>query len=84
MPVLDEATLRTLYLDERRTIRQIAVMLAVSPAAVNRALQRWRIPLRRCGPRAPIIDADTSAALSSHVAILGIRRTAQLSGFTTS
>jgi len=80
MPALDEPTLRTLYLDERQTIRHIAVVLGVSPAAVNRALRRWRIPRRRRGPRVPVIDAATRAVLPTHIAVLGIRRTARQLG----
>jgi hypothetical protein len=80
MPALEEPTLRTLYLDERQTIRHIAAALGVSPAAVNRALRRWRIPRRRRGPRVPVIDAATRAVLPTHIAVLGIRRTARQLG----
>jgi hypothetical protein len=81
--VLDEPTLRRLYLDERRTIREIAATLAISPAAVNRALCRWDIPRRRRGPRVPVLDAATRAALPAHVAILGVQRTAKQFGIAS-
>ena len=81
--MLDETTLRQLYLDERRTIREIAATLSISPAAVNRALCRWDIPRRRRGPRVPVLDATTRAALPAHVAILGVQRTAKQLGLAS-
>jgi hypothetical protein len=81
--VLDETTLRQLYLDERRTIREIAATLSISPAAVNRALCRWGIPRRRRGPRVPVLDTATLAALPAHVAILGVQRTAKQFGIAS-
>jgi hypothetical protein len=50
--MLDEATLRRLYLEEQRSIRVIATLSKVSTRVVYDALSRYRIPRRRRGYRA--------------------------------
>jgi transposase len=49
--VLDEATLRRLYLDEERSIRNIAALYQVSTRMVYDAMGRYRIPRRTTGHR---------------------------------
>jgi hypothetical protein len=50
---LDEATLRRMYLDEQRSIRDIAVLRKVSTRTVQTALIRYHIP-RRIAQQRPI------------------------------
>jgi predicted DNA-binding protein YlxM (UPF0122 family) len=61
---LDESTLRRLYLDEERSIRNIAALYQVSTRMVYDGLSRYRIPRRTTGHRRPsaaVIDlADGS------------------------
>ena len=47
MSVIDQATLRRLYVDEERSIRSIAALLHVAPRTVYDALIRGRIPRRQ-------------------------------------
>jgi predicted DNA-binding protein YlxM (UPF0122 family) len=49
----DEATLRRLYLDEERSIRNIAARYQVSTRMVYEALGRYGIPRRTTGHRRP-------------------------------
>lgn len=49
----DEATLRRLYLDEERSIRDIAALYQVSTRAVYDALIHHRIPRRKTGQQRP-------------------------------
>ena len=49
--LLDEPTLRRLYLDEERSIRNIAALYQVSTRMVYDALSRYRIPRRAAGNR---------------------------------
>jgi hypothetical protein len=78
-PLLDEATLRRLYLDEDQTIREIARTLRVSPSAVRDALVHWGIPRRRPGPRRDLrpLPESTRLVLRSLVAVRGIRGAAR-------
>lgn len=46
---LDETGLRHMYLDQGRSIAEIAAMLHASPSRIRNALVRWRIPRRRRG-----------------------------------
>jgi transposase-like protein len=61
---LDEPTLRRLYLDEERSIRNIAALYQVSTRMVYDSMCRYRIPRRTTGHRRPgatVIDvADGS------------------------
>jgi len=50
---LDEPTLRHLYLDEERSIRNIAALYHVSTRMVYDGLSRYRIPRRTTGHRRP-------------------------------
>ena len=50
---LDEATLQRLYLDEERSIRNIAALYQVSTRMVYDTLSRYRIPRRTTGHRQP-------------------------------
>jgi len=77
--LLDESTLRRMYLDEGQTIRQIASALEISSAQVYRALVQWHIPRRARGPHheTPVVTDATRTLLRSMVAVLGIQRTAQ-------
>jgi hypothetical protein len=50
---LDEAMLRRLYLDEKRSIRNIAALHKVSTRHVQTALVRYRIPRRTSGQQRP-------------------------------
>ena len=54
--MLDEFTLRRLYLEERRTIRDIAAIEQVSVRTVYETLIRFRIPRRLAGFRGKRID----------------------------
>jgi len=54
--MLDETTLRRLYLDEQRSIREIAQLEHVSTRTVYNALIRYRIPRRAAGFRSPRIQ----------------------------
>lgn len=57
--VLDEATIRQLYLEEQLSIRAIAALSHVSTRVVYDVMSRYRIPRRRRGYRAeprPSID----------------------------
>jgi hypothetical protein len=47
---LDAVTLRRLYLDETRSMVDIARLVGCSPSTVRRQLIRFRIPTRRRGP----------------------------------
>jgi transposase-like protein len=47
----DEATLRQLYLDQGQTLREVADQFQVSRSLIRKAMIRWQIPRRRCGPR---------------------------------
>lgn len=51
--LLDEATLRRLYLEEHRSIRDIAALHQVSTRMVYDAMSRYRIPRRTAGQRRP-------------------------------
>lgn len=53
----DEATLRRLYLEEERSIRDIAALYQVSTRMVYDALSRHRIPRRTVGHRRPTPSA---------------------------
>jgi transposase-like protein len=77
--VLDESTLRRMYLDEGQTIRQIASALEISSAQVYCALVQWHIPRRARGPRheTPVVTDTTRTVLRSMVAVLGMEQTAQ-------
>jgi transposase-like protein len=65
MDVLDEATLRRLYLDEGHPIAQIARTLHVRKQTICDALEHWHIARRPQGPRGmqprpgPSLDPDT-------------------------
>jgi predicted DNA-binding protein YlxM (UPF0122 family) len=48
---LDEPTLRRLYLDEKRSIRDIAALYKVSTRMVYDTMSRYRIPRRTTGHR---------------------------------
>jgi hypothetical protein len=52
-PLFDEATLRRLYLEEQRSIRDIAALYQVSTRMVYDAMSRYRIPRRTAGQRRP-------------------------------
>lgn len=54
----DQAALRRLYLDERRSIRDIAAQYRISTRSVYDALVRYRIPRRSGGYRRPAPRAD--------------------------
>jgi predicted DNA-binding protein YlxM (UPF0122 family) len=54
-PQLDESTLRQLYMNEQRSIREIAGFFNVFPSVVYNALVRWNIPRRKRGPRAKTV-----------------------------
>ncbi len=61
---LDEPTLRRLYLDEERSIRNIAALYQVSTRMIHDALSRYRIPRRTAGhrqPRATVLDLADGA-----------------------
>lgn len=45
----DETNLRRLYLDEQKSIREIATLRHVSPRTIFDALRRYRIPRRSAG-----------------------------------
>lgn len=47
MSVIDQATLRRLYIDEERSIRSIAELLHVAPRTVYDAMIHGRIPRRQ-------------------------------------
>ena len=47
MRIIDEATLRRLYIDEAQSIRSIAAILHVAPRSVHETLIRRRIPRRQ-------------------------------------
>ena len=49
----NEPTLRRLYLDEERSIRDIAALYTVSTRMVYDALSHYRIPRRKTGPQRP-------------------------------
>ena len=55
----NEATLRRLYLDEERSIRNIATLCQVSTRMVYDALSRYRIPRRTTGKQQPAPSAIT-------------------------
>lgn len=59
--MLDEATLRRLYLDEQRSIRDIAAQLHLPTRSVYDALIRHRIPRRLASFRN--VQSGTSSAL---------------------
>ena len=52
-PLFHEATLRRLYLEEQRSIRDIAALHHVSTRIVYDAMSRYRIPRRTAGQRRP-------------------------------
>jgi predicted DNA-binding protein YlxM (UPF0122 family) len=52
-PLFDEATLRCLYLEEQRSIRDIATQHRVSTRMVYDAMSRYCIPRRTAGQRRP-------------------------------
>lgn len=49
--LLDEATVRRLYLEDGQSISEIAHVAHCSPAGLCKAMIRWNIPRRRQGPR---------------------------------
>jgi predicted DNA-binding protein YlxM (UPF0122 family) len=51
--MLDEITLRRLYLDEQRSIREISQLVHVSTRSIYDALIHYRIPRRASGFRSP-------------------------------
>jgi predicted DNA-binding protein YlxM (UPF0122 family) len=55
----NEANLRRLYLDEERSIRNIAALYQVSARMVHDALNRYRIPRRRAGQQRPVPSVIT-------------------------
>jgi predicted DNA-binding protein YlxM (UPF0122 family) len=55
----NEATLRRLYLDEERSIRNIATLCEVSTRVVYDALNRYDIPRRTTGKRQPTPNVIT-------------------------
>jgi IS30 family transposase len=46
--MIDPTTLYRLYVEERRSIRNIALLLHVAPRTVHTAMMRARIPRRKC------------------------------------
>jgi len=54
-----EATLRQLYLDEERSIRNIAALYEVSTRVVYNALSHYRIPRRKGGQQRPVSSVIT-------------------------
>jgi len=54
--MLDETTLRRLYLEEQRSIREIAVLQHLPTRSVYDALIRYRIPRRPASYRSPHKD----------------------------
>ena len=65
--MLDEATLRRLYLEERRTIRDIATMEQVSLRTVYETLIRFRIPRRQAGFSGKRVELDNALFDESHL-----------------
>ena len=53
-PTLDEATLRRMYQQDMRSIREIAAALELSTRSIYDALVRYRIPRRSGGYRRPV------------------------------
>jgi DNA invertase Pin-like site-specific DNA recombinase len=49
LDALDEQTLRCLYLEEQRSIAEVASLLNCSDATIRAALIRWDIPRRPAG-----------------------------------
>src|SRR4029078_4447778 len=56
-PVLDQAALRRLYLEEKRSIRAIASLAQVSTRKVYDLLSRYHIPRRAVGHQRPGLSA---------------------------
>jgi len=56
---LSEATLRRLYLEEERSIRDIAALYQVSTRKVYDAMRRYRIPRRTAGHRRPTLPTQS-------------------------
>ncbi|KPV53761.1 hypothetical protein SE17_07730 [Kouleothrix aurantiaca] len=64
---LDEATLRRMYLEDMRSIREIATSLDLSTRSVYDALVRYRIPRRSGGYRrtvAPAVSPEQQGTLT--------------------
>lgn len=56
----DESRLRQLYLEQGRTLQEVADELQVSRALIRKAMIRWHIPRRRPGPRPVRPGSDLS------------------------
>src|SRR5690242_1753485 len=70
--MLDEGTLRRLYLEEQRSIRDIAALLEMPTRTVYDALIRYRIPRRPAafrGARPPDSEASLDEAALRHLYI---------------
>jgi hypothetical protein len=62
--LLDEATVRQLYVEEQLSIRAIASLSRVSTRVVYDAMSRYRIPRRQRGHRAePPVSIDLKGGL---------------------